>query len=111
MSMPESLIRHAHRRREKMKTNAYGRARRLLVSLVAVALFATPLAVLAQTRISYHSNKYSPNDDVKAGQQAAREVEQQMPIMHDQEVEDYVSRIGQRLVEAIPQEFQHPEFR
>src|SRR5438128_6773279 len=34
-----------------------------------------------------------------------------MPIMRDQEVEDYVSRVGERLVAAIPQEFQHPEFR
>jgi Zn-dependent protease with chaperone function len=94
-----------------MRTNIYRRAQSLLVGLVALALFATPLATLAQTKISYHSNKYSPNDDVKVGQQAAREVEQQMPLMRDQEVENYVSRVGERLVEAIPQEFQHPEFR
>ena len=94
-----------------MRTNIYRRAQTLLVGLMALALFAMPLTGLAQTKISYHSNKYSPNDDVKVGQQAAREVEQKMPIMRDQEVEDYVSRVGNRLVEAIPQEFQHPEFR
>ncbi|HYJ44982.1 MAG TPA: M48 family metallopeptidase [Pyrinomonadaceae bacterium] len=93
-----------------MRTNIYRRAQTLLVSVVALALFALPLTTLAQTRISYHSNKYSPSDDVKAGQQAAREVEQQMPIMRDQEVEDYVTRVGERLVAAIPSEFQHPEF-
>jgi hypothetical protein len=34
-----------------------------------------------------------------------------MPILRDQEVQDYVERVGQRLVAAIPSEFQHPEFR
>ena len=94
-----------------MRTNSYRRAQGLLVGLMALALFIMPLVTLAQTKISYHSNRYSPSDDVKAGQQAAREVEQKMPIMRDEEVEAYVSRVGNRLVEAIPPEFQHPEFR
>src|ERR1043165_6504976 len=100
-----------NRRRERMRTNSYRRAQGLLVGLMALALFIMPLVTLAQTKISYHSNRYSPSDDVKAGQQAAREVEQKMPIMRDDEVEAYVSRVGNRLVEAIPPEFQHPEFR
>ncbi|MDQ3816650.1 MAG: M48 family metallopeptidase [Acidobacteriota bacterium] len=94
-----------------MKTDIYRRAQSLLVSLLAVALFAMPWSATAQTRITLHSNKYSPQDDVKVGRQAAAEVEQQMPILRDREVEDYVSTIGNRLVAAIPPEFQHPEFR
>lgn len=94
-----------------MRRNIYARAQTLLVSIIALALFAMPLTTLAQTRISYHSNKYSPSDDVKLGQQAAREVEQKMPLVRDQEVENYVSNVGERLVAAIPPEFQHPEFR
>jgi Zn-dependent protease with chaperone function len=76
---------------------------------LALVLFATPL--MAQTRISYHSNKYKVTDDVQAGRQAAAEVEQQLPIMNDSAVQAYIERVGQRLVSAIPQEFQHPEFR
>jgi Zn-dependent protease with chaperone function len=76
---------------------------------MVLALFAMP--VFAQTRISYHSNRYKITDDVQVGRQAAAQVEQQMPIMRDQEVQSYVERVGQRLVNAIPQEFQHPEFR
>lgn len=79
--------------------------------LLAVALFATPLAGLAQTQIKYHSNKYSPADDVKVGRQAAAEAEQQFPLLRDSEVQRYVESVGQRLVAAIPPEFQHPEFR
>ncbi|MFH4202114.1 M48 family metalloprotease, partial [Acinetobacter baumannii] len=30
---------------------------------------------------------------------------------NDEVVQDYVERVGQRLVAAIPPEFQHPEFR
>jgi Zn-dependent protease with chaperone function len=92
-----------------MKVNIYRRTQRLAVCLMAFALFAMP--ALAQTRISLHSNKYKVSDDVQVGRQAATEVERQLPIMNDREVQDYVERVGQRLVESIPQEFQHPEFR
>ena len=79
------------------------------VALVAMALM--PLSAIAQTQIKYHSNKYKPTDDVKVGRQAAQEVEQQMPILNDNEATSYVSRVGQRLVNSIPSEFQHPEFQ
>jgi Zn-dependent protease with chaperone function len=97
-----------------MTTNTYRRhhrAQRLLLLLMALALFAMPASIFAQTKIRYHSNRYSIADDVQAGRQAAAEVEQQLPIMRDQEVQYYVERVGQRLVNAIPPEFQHPEFR
>jgi Zn-dependent protease with chaperone function len=84
---------------------------RLTAWLTVVAIFALPVAVFSQTQIKYHSNKYKTSDDVKVGRQAAAEVEQQMPILHDADATNYVSRIGQRLVNAIPTEFRHPEFQ
>jgi Zn-dependent protease with chaperone function len=78
------------------------------VSLLSVLL--VPLAVFAQTRISYHSNKFKTSDDLKLGRQAAGEVEKQLPILRDQLAGAYVSGVGQRLVAAIPAEFQHSEF-
>src|SRR5215218_4078588 len=83
----------------------------LIAWLTLVAISVMPFSALAQTQIKYHSNKYSVQDDIKLGRQAAQEAEQQLPIMNDRDVQYYVERIGQRLVEAIPQEFQHPEFR
>ncbi|HEX8847797.1 MAG TPA: M48 family metallopeptidase [Pyrinomonadaceae bacterium] len=94
-----------------MKVNIYRRAQTLLVSLMAFALFAMPLAAFAQTQIRYHSNKYKVTDDVQVGRQAAAEAEQQFPLVRDSEIENYVENVGQRLVSAIPPEFQHPEFR
>src|SRR5882724_5746925 len=86
------------------------RMQRLMAWLTVFAVFAMPVAVFSQTQIKYHSNKYKVTDDVKAGRQAATEVEQQMPILNDNEATSYVSRVGQRLVSNIPAEFQHPEF-
>jgi beta-barrel assembly-enhancing protease len=70
-----------------------------------------PLSVLAQTQIKYHSNKYSIQDDIKLGRQAAQEAEQQFPLLRDEEVRGYVERVGRRLVNSIPSQFQHPEFQ
>ena len=87
------------------------RMQRLMAWLTVFAVFAMPVAVFSQTQIKYHSNKYKPADDVKVGRQAAAEVEQQMPILNDNDATSYVSRVGQRLVSSIPSEFQHPEFQ
>jgi len=83
---------------------------RFMAYLTVLALLAMPVSVFTQTKISYHSNKYKPSDDVKVGRQAAAEVEQQMPILQDGDATNYVSRVGQRLVSSIPSEFQQPEF-
>ncbi|HEX8355075.1 MAG TPA: M48 family metallopeptidase [Pyrinomonadaceae bacterium] len=79
--------------------------------LLALAVFAMPLAALGQTRVEMPKNKYNVSDDVQAGQQAAQQVYQQMPILRDNSVDGYVDRVGQRLVAAIPSEFQQPSFR
>ncbi len=94
-----------------MRISNHHLTQRFTIWLMALALFVLPLTAFAQTRISLHSNKYKVTDDVRAGQEAAREVERQVPVMRDAEVTDYINRVGQRLVEAIPPEFQHPEFR
>ena len=77
-----------------------------------VALLVTSLSLVdAQTRVTAPSNKYSVADDVKLGREAAAEVEKQMPMLNDDRVDDYVQRVGERLVRNIPAEFQHNEFR
>src|ERR1044072_5049645 len=86
-------------------------SRGLSALLLAVAMFIMPLAALGQTRIEMPKNRYKVGADVQAGQQAAQQVYQQMPILRDSAVDSYVDRIGQRLVAAIPSEYQHSEFR
>ncbi|MGA9997781.1 MAG: M48 family metalloprotease [Pyrinomonadaceae bacterium] len=94
-----------------MRTSNHRHAQRLIAWLMAVAIFALPITGIAQTKISYHSNKYKITDDVQLGREAAQQAEQQMPILNDAEATNYVSNVGERLVQNIPEEFQHPEFR
>ena len=94
-----------------MTTIKNNRAKALAAWLVAFVLLTMPLASLAQTRIEVPKNKYKVSDDVQAGQEAAQQVHQQMPMLRDSSVDNYVDSVGRRLVEAIPSEFQHPEFR
>jgi Zn-dependent protease with chaperone function len=88
-----------------------GRRRGFSAMVLATALLLTPLAIVAQTRIEAPRNKYNVRDDVQAGQQAAQQVYQQMPIIRDNSIDSYIESVGRRLVNAIPSEFQHPEFR
>jgi hypothetical protein len=99
----------AVRRKEMIKRN-YIVLQRLIATLTVLAMFAMPIAAVAQTQIQLHSNKYKVTDDVKVGRQAAAEVEKQMPILNDRDATNYVARVGERLVSSIPPQFQHPEF-
>ena len=65
----------------------------------------------AQTVITAPANRYSAAEDVQIGRQAAAQVAQQLPILEDREVTSPIGSIGRRLVDAIPPEFRHAEFR
>src|SRR3977135_818692 len=93
-----------------MNRPIHRRANKWLARLMGTAIVLMPLMAYAQTQIVLHANKYKPADDVKLGRQAAAEAERQFPLMRDAEVNAYVENLGQRLVAAIPREFQHPEF-
>ncbi len=69
-----------------------------------------PLAAAAQTRISMPKNKYSAQDDVKLGRQAAAQAELQFPVLNDNQTQQYIENVGERLVNAIPPEFRNSAF-
>jgi hypothetical protein len=82
-----------------------------LLSAAAAFFTVTVSFAVAQTRVTPPKNKYTPAQDVELGQQAAKEVEQQLPLLRDGEVESFVDRIGRRLVQVMPSELEHREFR
>lgn len=88
----------------------YYKLQQLMAAVAIIALFAMPLSIVAQTRIEMPKNKYKVSDDVELGRKASQQVEQQMPILRDSAVDDYVESVGRRLVAAIPEQFQHREF-
>src|SRR5688500_6630975 len=65
----------------------------------------------AQTKIALDPNSYSLQQDVQLGQEAAAEARKQLPMLTDDRVDDYVDRVGENLVGAIPAEFRHAGFR
>jgi hypothetical protein len=81
--------------------------RLLGILLVAVGLGTAE----AQTKITPDPNKYSLQQDVELGQEAAAEARKQLPMLNDSRVDDYVERVGENLVDAIPAEFRHSGFR
>jgi Zn-dependent protease with chaperone function len=85
----------------------------LLRSTVVTLVFVGGLVMVvpAQSRIVPPANKYSPADDVKLGADAAAQARRELPLLDDRVVSDWVDRVGQRLVAAIPAELQHREFR
>jgi Zn-dependent protease with chaperone function len=81
--------------------------RLLGILLVAVGLGTAE----AQTKIAPDPNKYSLQQDIELGQEAAAEARKQLPMLNDGRVDDYVERVGENLVDAIPAEFRHAGFR
>ncbi len=79
--------------------------------LAAVRVATVALAlVAAQSAVAPPENKLSPQQDVELGREAAAQVRQQLPLLHDDAVSGFVEDVGHRLVAAIPPELQHPEF-
>ena len=89
----------------------FNQQRSTRAAATVVALFTSVSLVFGQTKIVAPENKYRVEEDVKAGREAAREVSQQLPMLRDDGVDDYVEQVGQRLVESIPNEFRHSQFR
>src|SRR5258705_11980103 len=88
-----------------MSTIRYARLVPVLMLTVALGTAS------AQTHVVAPPNKYKVSDDVKLGQDAAAQVQKEMPLLNDSSVEEYVAGIGQRLVRVIPAEDQPPEVR
>jgi beta-barrel assembly-enhancing protease len=97
--------------RDSMKKHASFRVLRSARAVPALLLVCAIATGSAQTRITPDKNKYSPAQDVELGLQAAAEAKKELPMLNDDGIDDYVEGVGRRLVNAIPQEFRHSEFR
>ena len=88
----------------------YNLRRQLTVAFTLWAMLLLPLSAIAQTRVTMPKNKYKIQDDVKIGNDASQQVQQQFPILNDRQTQAYVERVGERLVAAIPAAFRQPAF-
>ena len=88
-----------------------GARRSKTLATTAAAVVSLAILVPAQTRFKLDGNKYTLEQDVKVGQEAAAQVSKEMPLLNDARTEEWVEQVGRDLVAAIPAEFSHPPFR
>ena len=67
---------------------------------LAAGLLAFVSIAVAAREIKPGWNLFSPEQDVRLGREAAKEIEQQVEVVKDKQLTAYVARIGERLAEA-----------
>jgi Zn-dependent protease with chaperone function len=81
------------------RTSAFRAAALVLLAYACVQVLQ------AQTKITLPKNKYTPEQDVQLGREAADEARKQYPIINDDRIDTYLTALGDRLVAAAPSEF------
>jgi Zn-dependent protease with chaperone function len=86
------------------------RTRLLLLTTIALVAGVGASLVPAQTVIKLPKNKYTPQQDVELGREAAAEVRKQYPVITDDRIAKYLTTLGDRLVAAAPPELKQPVY-
>jgi Zn-dependent protease with chaperone function len=81
------------------------------VVTLAVTVCVAAVAAAAQTVIKLPKNNFTPQQDVELGAKAAAEVRQQYPIIQDEAIAQYLTKLGDRLVAAAPAELKQPVYQ
>ena len=84
---------------------------RRLPRLLTIVLAMSPTALVAQTQIKLPKNKYTPQQDVELGREAAAEVRKQYPVIKDERISRYLTTLGDRLVAAAPADLKQSGLR
>ncbi len=76
-------------------------ARFAVLCLVCLTLCTSPLWA-QRTQLKPPWNVYSPQTDVQVGKQNAALLEQKLPLCNDPKVDEYLTKLGLRLVAKLP---------
>jgi Zn-dependent protease with chaperone function len=77
---------------------------------IALATAVSASVLVAQTAIKLPKNRYTPQQDVELGREAAAEVRKQYPLITDEKIQTYLTKLGDRLVAAAPAELKNPVY-
>jgi hypothetical protein len=69
---------------------------------IAAPANAAPTTGTSRTELKPGWNMFSAAQDVELGQQAAREVTQQVPMLNNSRVDNYLNTLGRRLTANVP---------
>ena len=73
-------------------------------AILLVLLCMTGLHLSGQTAMKLPKNKFTPQQDVELGRKGAEEVRQQYPVIKDERIAAYLTKLGDRLVKVAPAE-------
>jgi beta-barrel assembly-enhancing protease len=94
---------------ERLSPRTRARHRAFIIVAATLALVFVE-ALSAQTAIKPPRNRYTPEQDVQLGREAAAEVRREYPVISDERIASYLDRLGRRLVQAAPPELNKPVF-
>src|SRR5262245_48141976 len=97
----------AHSRRRAVMAINIPSARAAALMIVA----CVSATLVAQTVVKLPKNKYTPQQDVELGLKAAAEVRKQYPIIKDEQISTYLTKLGDRLVAVAPPELNQPVYQ
>ena len=83
---------------------------RMRATALTVILSIGTTGLLAQTVVKLPKNKYTPQQDVELGREAAAEVRRQYPIIKDEHIARYLTGLGDRLVAVAPADLNQPVY-
>ncbi len=81
------------------------------VAAFTMLVFASGVGLFAQTVVKLPKNKYTPEQDVQLGREAAAEIQRQYPIIKDERIARYLTELGDRLVAVAPPELKQPVYQ
>jgi hypothetical protein len=84
---------------------------RMRIPLIGIVLALAVLSADAQSKVTPPRNKFAPEEDVKIGLEAAAEVRKTYPVIENDAITSYLSRLGDRLVAAAPADLNHAAFQ
>ena len=78
------------------------RATRSFTLWSILCILLAPGAFAQRTQLKPPWNLYSPDTDIKEGQQFARQAEKQLPLCNDAKVDAYLTQLGLKLASKLP---------
>src|ERR1700733_7324530 len=79
-----------------------GRVARLAFLCMASLTLGAPALWAQRTQLKPPWNMYSPQTDVQIGRKNAQLLEQRLPLCKDPKVDEYLTKLGMRLVSKLP---------
>ena len=87
----------------RVRPHARGLQHKVVLVAIAVLILA-PLAWATRTQLKPGWNMFSAQQDVEVGQQTSREAEQQLPMLNNSRVDNYLNNLGRSLAAYAPGE-------